>query len=117
MRPIDDVAYELSNLVKLIISCRSPVLTLFEQYFYLVQCPMYNPSDIDNIHYVLISSVSDSPSYCIDGRIKCNIYRKPAYIQHGYMPDYNIFCYNDTYDVHYCTSIKHFAKTSRCCPY
>ena len=34
MRPIDDVAYELSNLVELIISCRSPVLTLFEQYSY-----------------------------------------------------------------------------------
>ena len=30
---------------------------------------MYNPSDIDNINYILISSVFHSPSYCIDGRI------------------------------------------------
>ena len=30
---------------------------------------MYNPSDIDNIDYVLILSVSRSPSYCINGRI------------------------------------------------
>ena len=36
MRPNDDVAYELSNLVELIISCRSPIFTLFEQYTYLV---------------------------------------------------------------------------------
>ena len=69
MRPIDDVAYELSNLVELVISCRSPILTLFEQYPYLVQCLMYNPSDIDNIDYVLISSVSQSSSFCIDGRV------------------------------------------------
>ena len=34
MRPIDGVAYGLSNLVELIISCRSPVLTLCEQYYY-----------------------------------------------------------------------------------
>ena len=69
MRPIDDVAYELSNLVELIISCRSPVLILFKQYPYLVQCSMNNPSDLDNIDYVLISSVSHSSSFCIDGRI------------------------------------------------
>ena len=59
MRPIDDVAYELSNLVELTILCRSSVLTLFEQYPYLV-CSMYNPSYIDNIDCVLISSVSHS---------------------------------------------------------
>ena len=36
MRPIDDVAYELSTLVELIIpSCRSPVLILCEQYQFL----------------------------------------------------------------------------------
>ena len=33
---IDDVAFELSNLVELIKSCGSPVLKLFEQYPYLV---------------------------------------------------------------------------------
>ena len=31
MQPIDGVVYGLSNLVELIISCRSPVLTLCEQ--------------------------------------------------------------------------------------
>ena len=36
MRPVDDVAYELSDLVELIISCTSPVFTLFEHYPYLV---------------------------------------------------------------------------------
>ena len=36
MRPVDDVDYELSNLFELIISCRSPVLTLFEQYSHLI---------------------------------------------------------------------------------
>ena len=30
---------------------------------------MYNPSDIDNIDYVLILSLSRSPSYCINGMI------------------------------------------------
>ena len=30
---------------------------------------MYNPSDIDSIDYVLISSVSYSSSFFIDGRI------------------------------------------------
>ena len=69
MRPIDDVSYELSNLVELIISYRSPVLTSFEQHSYLVYCSMYNPLDIDNIDYVLISRVSRSSSFCIDGRI------------------------------------------------
>ena len=69
MRSIDDVAYELSNLVELIISCRSPVLTLCEQYLILVSCSMYNPSDIDNIDYALISGVSHSSISCIDGRI------------------------------------------------
>ena len=69
MRPIDGVAYGLSNLVELIISCRSPVLTLCEQYSYFSIVSMYNPSDIDNIDYVLISSVSHSSSFCIDGRI------------------------------------------------
>ena len=29
---------------------------------------MYNPSDIDNIDYVLILSICRSPSYCINGR-------------------------------------------------
>ena len=80
---MDDVACNLSNLVEFIISCRSPVLTLFEQHPHLVQCSMYNPSDIDNIDYVMISSVSHSPSYCIDGRIKCDIYRKLAYIYYS----------------------------------
>ena len=69
MRPVDDVTYELLNLFELIISCRSPVLTLFEQYPYFVSYSMYNPSDIDDIDYVLISSVSHSPSSCIDGRV------------------------------------------------
>ena len=35
----------------------------------LVKCSMYNPSDIDNIDYVVISSVSHSSSLCIGGRI------------------------------------------------
>ena len=63
MRPIDDVAQELSNLVELIISCRSPVPTLFEQYSYFRKCYMLNPSDIDNIDYVLIYSVSHSQAF------------------------------------------------------
>ena len=46
---------------------------------------MYNQSGIDNIDYVLISSVSHYLSYCIDGRIKCNIYRKPVYISYCYV--------------------------------
>ena len=58
MQLTDDVAYKLSNLVELIIWCRSPVFTFFEQYSYLVQCSMYNPSDIDNTDYVLIISFS-----------------------------------------------------------
>ena len=65
MRPIDDVAYKLPNLVELIISYKSPVLTLFEQYSYY----SIDPSDINNIDYVLISSVSHYSSSCIDGRI------------------------------------------------
>ena len=69
MQVIDDVTYKLSNSVELIIWCRSPALTLFEQYSYLVLYSMYNPSDIDNIDYVLILSLSRSPSYCINGRI------------------------------------------------
>ena len=43
---------------------------------------MYKPSDTDNIDYVLILSVSRSLSYSINGRIYCNIYVKPAYIQY-----------------------------------
>ena len=69
MRPIDDVAYKLPNLVELIISCRSSVLTLFEQYHYFSIVFRVQPSDIDNIDYVLISSVSHSSISCIDGRI------------------------------------------------
>ena len=55
MRPLDSVAYGLSNLVEVINSCRSPVLTLCEQYSYFSIVFQYNPSDIDNIDYVLIS--------------------------------------------------------------
>ena len=36
MQRMDDVAFELSNLVELIIGFRSPVFTIFEQYSYLV---------------------------------------------------------------------------------
>ena len=35
-----------------------------------VPAVVYNPSDIDNIDYVLISSVSHSSSFCINGRIQ-----------------------------------------------
>ena len=69
MRPIDDEAYELSNVVKLVISCRSPVVTSFEQYSYVSIGSMYNPSGIDNIDYVLISCVSHYSISRIDGRI------------------------------------------------
>ena len=68
MGPIDGVAYGLSNLVELIISCRSPVLTLCEQYFYFSIVFHVQPI-IDIIDYVLISSVYHSSSFCIDGRI------------------------------------------------
>ena len=84
MQPIDDVAYDPSNLVEFTMLCRPPVLTFFEQYPYLVQCSVYNPSYIDNIDYVLILSVSCSPSCCIREGF-CNIYRKPVYIQCCYL--------------------------------
>ena len=70
MRPVDGVAYGLSNLVELIISCRSPVLTLCEQYSYFSIVFHVQPiRHFDSIDYVLISSVSHSSSFCIDGRI------------------------------------------------
>ena len=72
MRPIDGVAYGLSNLVELIISCRSPVLTLCEQYSYFSIVFHVQPIRhliVPGIDYVLISSVSHSSSFCIDGRI------------------------------------------------
>ena len=69
MRPIDDVAYGLSNLIELVVSCRYQFLHCVSNILILVLCSMYNRSDIDNIDYVLISSVSHSSSFCIDGRI------------------------------------------------
>ena len=72
MQPIGDVAYKLSDLVKRIILYKSPALTFFEQHSYSMQCSMYKPSYIymaNNIDYVLILSVSRSPSYCTNRRI------------------------------------------------
>ena len=62
VQPTSDVAYKLSDLVKRITSYKSPPLTFFEQDSYLVYM-------VNNIDYVLILSVSRSPSYCIIGRI------------------------------------------------
>ena len=78
---------------------------------------MYNPSGIDNIEYVLISSVSHSSISCKDEDLSVTSTVNRHISSTVILSEFNIFCYNDTYDVHYCTSIMHFAKTSRCCPF
>ena len=118
MRPIDDVAYELSNLVELIISCRSPLLTLCEQY----SCVsiVFHVQPIKRWSYWLRPDIKCIPFFELlyrreDLSVTSTVNRHISSIV--ILSKFNIFCYNDTYDVHYCTSIKHFAKTSRCCPY
>ena len=77
---------------------------------------MYNSPDIDNIDYLVSLSVSRFPSYCINERVSVTSTVNQHISSTVIYSDF-IFCYNGTYDIHYCASIKHFAKTSRCCPH
>ena len=81
---------------------------------------MYNPSDIDNIDHVLIISfskllckredltVTSTVNRHISSTVLCQTLISSFYNRN--------MGGNGTYDIHF-TSMKHFAKTSRCCPY